>query len=104
MIDLKKEEVPNCMLYLEKRQASILSTSSTKQSLKLVLVGTCFMDVDETFPSKGRLLVIEIDTQKRRMNLRHVENITSGSVQAITTLKEDHKYLVLGVNNHIQLY
>ena len=61
------------------------------------MVGTAFMDLNETLPTKGRLLIFEVDSQKRKLVLRHIENI-NGSVQAVATIKEDHKYMLLGVN------
>ena len=101
--NLKKNELPNCLYFFEKRSSMPMLNSSSSQLKKYVLVGTAFMDLNENLPTKGRVLIFEIDTSKKKMILRHIEQV-NGSVQAVATLKEDHKYLILGINNQIQLH
>ena len=54
-------------------------------------------------PSRGRLLIFKISPKDCRMQLVH-ELKTPGSIQCMATLKENHKYLALGINNRVILY
>ena len=65
-------------------------------------MGTAFADGD-TMPSRGRLLIFRVDPKECRLELVHTM-ATPGSVQAMTTLKANHKYLALGLNNRVILY
>lgn len=93
----------NCLFYLEKAPSTLAISQppTSKQISKFVLVGGAFIDIDENFPSKGKLLIYEILGTK--LNKVHEEN-TLGSVNGIATFKDNHKYLVLGINSDIVLY
>lgn len=54
-------------------------------------------------PSKGRLLIFRIDQKDCRIHLVHQMKV-QGSIQALATLRENHKFLALGINNRIHLY
>ena len=65
---------------------------------KWLLVGTAFLNPEETIPSMGRLLMLEADT----MNLVQ-EFQVNGSLQSML-ITDYNKYLITGVNNQIQAY
>lgn len=67
-----------------------------------MLVGTAFLD-EETLPSRGRLLIFKVDPKACRLELVH-QLSCAGGVQAISTLRENHKYLTLAVSNRVVLY
>lgn len=78
--NLKKNELPNCLYYFEKRPTTTIPINSSSNVLKkYVAVGTAFMDIDENLPSKGRVLILEIDVNKKKLNLKHIEQV-NGSV------------------------
>jgi hypothetical protein len=54
-------------------------------------------------PSKGRLLIFKVNAQECKFDLIH-EKQAPGSIQALATMKENHKYLILGINNRIIVY
>jgi len=49
------------------------------------------------------LIIFEVDYQKRKLVERHIEHI-NGSVQSIATIRDDNKYLLVGVNLEVHLY
>jgi hypothetical protein len=109
---LEKEECPNCITFVSKKyNAPMYSGIATdhhhfinaKTHAGLVLIGTCYIDLNESIPKKGRLLIFNIDSVSLRLNLVHMIRL-EGSVMAIQTLKDDHKYLVLGINNQTRVF
>ena len=68
--------------------------SSRFEPAKLLFVGTAFLDA-ETMPSKGRLLIFQVNTKENRLELLKEIDL-SGSVQALSSLRENHKFLVVG--------
>lgn len=106
VIDLKKTEFANCITCFEKKvgESKLSAIISGAGSVAgFVAIGSMFLDVEETYPTKGRILIYELDCRSNKLHSRHIENI-SGSVQAISIMKEDASYLVVGVNNEMQLY
>jgi hypothetical protein len=103
---LQRYEVANCVIQVDKKvsgQAGAqISTSSRNQPISLVLVGTAFLD-EETLPSRGRLLIFKVDTKECRLELLH-QTACAGSIQAIETIGENHKYLALAMNNKVVLH
>ncbi|CDW78610.1 dna damage-binding protein 1 [Stylonychia lemnae] len=99
--DFQKIELPNCIYQFNKKNHP--TTLSIKNQSVLVAIGTAYLDLEEQFPSKGRLIIFEIDFTRKKAVERHIEQI-NGSVQSISTLREDNKYLLLGVNLEVHLY
>ena len=62
------------------------------------MVGTTFLKPEEQIPSQGRLILLDADTFDLVQEYQ-----VAGSLQAIITTNE-HKYLILGVNNQIEIY
>lgn len=63
-----------------------------------------FINPDETYPSKGRILLFEIQQGAiPTIVLRHIENV-NGSVQALATVFDDSRYLVAGINNRVSAF
>ena len=60
------------------------------------------MNLDENFPTKGRLLFFEL-TQGSMLQLKHQEPI-NGSVQSISSFDNHPQYLLVGVNLEVVLY
>ena len=54
-------------------------------------------------PSRGRLLIFRVDPKDCRLELVHTM-LAPGSIQSMATLKANHKYLALGLNNRVILY
>lgn len=65
VMNLNKAEVANCIFYFEKKTASM--TLTVRNSTKYVAIGTAYIDPKEYLPSRGRLLIFEIDSQRRRI-------------------------------------
>ena len=78
------------------------TTTTRNQPISLILVGTAYMD-QETMPSRGRLLIFKLNAKECRIELLKQVNL-QGSIQAISTLRENHKFLVLGQNNRVSLF
>ena len=109
--DMKKEELPNCVecferkISSEQRLSSIVAGQSTSPT-GFAIVGTLFMNLEEKYPKNGRILIYEVETQgnqSRRLTLRHIENVR-GSVNCMSFVGKDNKYLVVGVNQDVQLW
>ena len=107
--DLKKEEVPNCVICFERKitgdqrlSSLVVAGGNSGPSLGFVMVGTAFLNLDETFPTSGRILIyeVEIKGQLKRLNLRHIENV-KGAVNAFAIVGRDQKHLAVGVNNEL---
>lgn len=64
--NLMKNEVANCLLYVEKRAAGSIGMTSRGAS-KFILVGTSFINLDEQIPSKGRLIILEVSTSQSKI-------------------------------------
>ncbi len=60
-------------------------------------MGTSFID-NEPFPSKGRIIILKINSRSRRLKVRHVEH-TNGSVNALDITGPENNYLVAGIHN-----
>eukprot|EP00347_Sterkiella_histriomuscorum_P011081 403373826 len=100
LFSLQKEEIASCLYLFEKKPSS--ATLSIRNQSRYVAIGTAIIKTDEYLPSKGRLMIFEIDTRQRKLIIKHSFQ-TNGSVQSIAMLRDD-KYLVLGVNNDLQLF
>lgn len=85
VFNLNKTEVPNCVYH-----------NIFQPGLDLIMIGTCFLKLDEVVPSAGRLLLLEPKTL-----LLVQEFAIDGSVQSITY---DGKVLSLAVNNKIKIH
>ena len=60
-----------------------------------LLIGTAFLNPEETIPSQGRLLMLHPTT------MQLIQEFTvDGSIQSIL-LSDQNKFLILGVNNQI---
>ena len=80
---LRKGEIANC--------AYPIKTAAKK----CLLIGTAFLDPEETIPSRGRLLMLDADSMEL------VQEFTvEGSLQSIL-VSDRNKFLILGVNNQI---
>jgi hypothetical protein len=103
---LDRFEVANTVIQIDKKVSGLVATSAQgsqrNQPSIFVLIGTAYID-EETMPSRGRLLIFKISPKDCRMQLVH-ELKTPGSIQCMATLKENHKYLALGINNRVILY
>jgi hypothetical protein len=82
---LNRTEVPNCIYHNEHTPG-----------LDLIMIGTCYLKLDEIVPSAGRLLLLDPKTL-----LLVQEFAVDGSVQSITY---DGKVLSLAVNNRIKIH
>lgn len=68
-----------------------------------IAVGTVFVDVDELYPSKGRLLIYEVDYKSQstvKLIQRHEETV-DGSLQSIVFMKEDCRYIAAAINQKV---
>jgi hypothetical protein len=65
-------------------------------------VGTAYLD-EESMPSRGRLLIFKLDPKNCLIELVH-QMQTPGSIQSMATLKENHEYLAIGINNRVIIY
>jgi hypothetical protein len=104
---LDRYEVANCVIQIDKKVSGAVGTSAQGSSQRnqpsiFVLIGTAYID-EETMPSRGRLLIFKVNPKDCRMQLVH-ELKTPGSIQTMATLKENHKYLAVGINNRVILY
>ena len=83
---LRKGEIANCAYPIN---------SSKAAAKKCLLIGTAFLDPEETIPSRGRLLMLDADSMEL------VQEFTvEGSLQSIL-VSDRNKFLILGVNNQI---
>ena len=64
--DLNKLELGNCITCFEKRIGSDFKLSHMigGPAMGFVAVGTMFVDLDEVFPKKGRILIYEVNQRK----------------------------------------
>ena len=95
---LQKGEIANCAIALGSSSTKMPTTKGNKENRKWILIGTAFLNPEETLPSCGRILMLDA----QRMELVQ-EFKTNGSVQSIL-VSEKNKFLLLGVNNQIQAY
>ena len=91
---LEKREIANCAYPVNAPKTS----GGNPDKVRWLLIGTAFLDPEETIPSTGRILMLDAQT----MELIQVFT-TSGSVQSIL-VTEQNKFLLLGVNNQVQAY
>lgn len=70
--------------------------------MNLILVGTAYLD-NESMPSKGRLLIFNLHSTECKLELLKQVDL-AGSIQAIGTLRDNHRFLVLGQNNKVSLF
>jgi hypothetical protein len=61
--DLEPTEVGITIQYIEKKVTTHASTLNLKEFGRYVLVGTAYLDLNENIPSRGRLLIFEINVQ-----------------------------------------
>ena len=96
MFRLQKTEIANCAYSLDLNSSPQTSSSQKNCSQrKYLLIGTAYLNPEETIPSQGRLLLLDATT----LDLVQ-EFAVGGSLQSI--LVTDHnKFLLLGVNNQI---
>lgn len=87
------------MIQMDKK---LSQTNSRNQQVTLILVGTAYMD-QGPMPSRGRLLIFKLHTKECRLELLKEMDL-QGSVQAISSLRENHKFLTIGQNNKVSLY
>jgi hypothetical protein len=73
------------------------------EAIPFVMAGTVFMNLEEEMPTKGRVLIYQVETKgiQRQLVLRHAENL-GGSVQAMAFVNDS--YLIVGVNHEVMLY
>jgi hypothetical protein len=77
--------------------------SSSRFSYKtFIIIGTAIL-TEETMPQVGRLLIFKIQPKICKLQLVHEIDI-NGSVQQVNTLLNNSKYIVLAINNRIDLY
>lgn len=65
-------------------------------------MGTSFVD-NEPFPTKGRIIILKINSRSRRLKVRHIENV-NGSVNALEMMGAESKYLVAGIHNELHFF
>ena len=104
---LDKNEVVNCLLHVQKQVSGTESKGAYGGSNRFVahsyiVVGTAYLQAEETMPTKGRVLIFKVQPQLYRLQLVH-QTEKNGSIQQVATLGENHKYLVLAVNNRLDL-
>lgn len=105
LFELEKMEIANCVIEIKKQptlQQNHTMASGSAPSLNLILVGTAFLD-SESMPSKGRLLVFNLNTKECKLDLLKQVDL-AGSIQAIGTLRDNHRFLVVGQNNKVALF
>lgn len=91
---LKKCEIANCAYSIVVPSTNRSAGRPENQnSRKYLLVGTAFLNPEETIPSQGRLLMLQAET----LDLVQ-EFAVDGSLQSLL-VTDYNKYLILGVNN-----
>lgn len=95
---LKKAEIAECAYSVDLNRSQNSSHQRKANSRKYILIGTAFLNPEETIPSMGRLLMLDAVT----MDLIQ-EFPVNGSLQSIL-VTDYNRYLLLGVNNQIQAY
>ena len=86
LFQLQRAEIANCAYSVEFNKR------------KWIMIGTTFLKPEEQIPSSGRFILLDPENFDV---LQEYE--VAGSLQSILTTN-DNKYLILGVNNQIEVY
>ena len=61
---LKKSEIANCAYSFQQPKGGKSAGNKTGQNRRYLLIGTAFLNPEETIPSQGRLLMMDSETME----------------------------------------